>query len=131
MPHVTIEYTDNIEEASNIPLLLQKVNQSLIKHHDVIPIGGLRTRAIGLKHYLVADGTEDDAFVHLTLKLGSGRSDEEIEKVSTALFQAVKKHYAALFNERYLALSMEVYEFTRPTYKLNNIHQRYKAEEKT
>lgn len=126
MPHVTIEYTDNIKEASNIPLLLEKVNQSLLQHRDVIPIGGLRTRAIELKDYRIADGAEDDAFVHLTLKLGSGRSDEDIKKVCDGLFHTVKEHYANLFDKRYLALSMEIYEFTRTTYKHNNIHHRYK-----
>ncbi|WP_405096655.1 5-carboxymethyl-2-hydroxymuconate Delta-isomerase [Oceanobacillus sp. FSL H7-0719] len=127
MPHVTIEYTNNIKEESNIPFLLEKVNQSLLKHRDIIPVGGLRTRAVELKDYRIADGTEDDAFVHITLKLGSGRSDKDIKKVCDCLFDTVKEHYTVLFDHRYLALSLEVYEFTRPTYKKNNIHQRYKT----
>jgi len=126
MPHLIIEYTDNIKKASNIPLLLQKANDTLLVHKDVIPIGGLRTRAIELNDYRVADGTGDDAFVHLTLKLGSGRKEADIKRVGDALFKTVKDHLAHLFEKRYLALSMEIYEFSRPTYKQNNIHQRYK-----
>jgi 5-carboxymethyl-2-hydroxymuconate isomerase len=126
MPHVIVEYTKNIRNESNIPELLQKINQALLKHNDVIPIGGLRTRAIGLEDYVVADGAEDDAFVHLTLKLGKGRTEEEIKRIADDLFLVVKDHYAHIFEERYLALSLEIHEFTRPTYKANNIHLRYK-----
>ncbi|HLR79009.1 MAG TPA: 5-carboxymethyl-2-hydroxymuconate Delta-isomerase [Bacillota bacterium] len=125
MPHVIIEYTDNIKEEANISQLLKKVNEVLRSHHDLIPIGGLRTRAIQLTDYIVADGTEDDAFVHATLKLGKGRSEADLQKMSDDLFRVIKGHFSQLFARRYLALSLEVYEFQRPTYKQNNIHQRY------
>lgn len=126
MPHLVFEYTDNIKEESAIPSLLKKANDALLQHRDIIPIGGLRTRAIELKDYCIADGSEDDAFVHVILKLGSGRSEEDIKKLGDDLFQAVQDHFASLFEKRYLALSMEIHEFTRPTYKKNNIHLRYK-----
>lgn len=126
MPHLIIEYTDNIKEDANIPQLLKKANDSLLQHRDIIPIGGLRSRAIELHDYCVADGTEDDAFVHAILKLGSGRSEEQIKSVCDDLFATIKAHFSDIFAKRYLALSMEVYEFTRPTYKQNNIHLRYK-----
>lgn len=126
MPHVIIEYTDNLAEETDIGVLLKNVNTTLLTHKDVIPIGGLRTRAIALHDYCVADGTEDDAFVHVTIKLGAGRSEETIKKVCDDLFETIKKHFAPIFEQRYLALSMEIFEFTRATYKQNNIHVRYK-----
>ncbi|WP_138417610.1 5-carboxymethyl-2-hydroxymuconate Delta-isomerase [Aquibacillus sediminis] len=126
MPHLVIEFTDNIKTESNIPELLKKVNQTLLTHQDIIPIGGLRSRAIALQDYLVADGSEDDAFVHVTLKLGKGRTEEQKKVVCEDLFAVIKDHFADLFEKRYLALSMELYEFTNPTYKQNNIHHRYK-----
>ncbi|GIO22740.1 5-carboxymethyl-2-hydroxymuconate Delta-isomerase [Oceanobacillus sp. J11TS1] len=126
MPHLIIEYTDNLKEETNIPLLLEKVNNALLSHSNLIPIGGLRSRAIELKDYRVADGSEDDAFVHATLKLGSGRSEEAKKALCDDLFQAIKDHFADIYEKRYLALSLELFEFTAPTYKLNNIHTRYK-----
>lgn len=128
MPHVIIEYTDNLTAQANIPQLLKKTNETLLSHGNIIPIGGIRTRAIELTDYLVADGAEDDAFVHIILKLGGGRSEEAIQQVGDSLFEAVKEHFSHIFDKRYLALSMEINEFTRPTYKQNNIHLRYKKE---
>ncbi|MEI3606336.1 5-carboxymethyl-2-hydroxymuconate Delta-isomerase [Pseudogracilibacillus sp. SE30717A] len=125
MPHLIIEYTDNIKEEANIPNLLKKANNTLLMHKDIIPIGGLRTRAIGLTDYYIADGTEDDAFIHLTLKIGKGRCEEEIKNVGDDLFAVIREYFKDLFEKRYLAISMEIYEFSRPTYKQNNIHLRY------
>lgn len=126
MPHVIVEYTDNIKQEANIGSLLIKINESLIDSGGVFPIAGIRSRAIELKDYCIADGTEDDAFVHVALKVGGGRSEEELTAACDKLFDVVKEHFADLFEKRYLALSMEVEEFTRPTYKRNNIHKRYK-----
>ncbi|GGJ73656.1 5-carboxymethyl-2-hydroxymuconate Delta-isomerase [Virgibacillus salexigens] len=126
MPHLIIEYTNNLKEEADIPKLLRTVNNTLLEHQDIIPIGGLRSRAIELSDYLVADGTKDDAFVHVTLKLGKGRSEEEKQDLCDNLFKAIEQHFSIIYQNRYLALSMELYEFTSPTYKRNNIHPRYK-----
>lgn len=126
MAHFIIEYTDNIKREADIPGLLKKINGVLISHSDLFPIGGIRSRAHELSDYRVADGTEDDAFVHAILKIGSGRSEEDKKRVCDEIFNTIKSHFAALFASRYLALSMELVEFDRPTYKHNNIHDRYK-----
>ncbi|MGV3489310.1 MAG: 5-carboxymethyl-2-hydroxymuconate Delta-isomerase [Tuberibacillus sp.] len=126
MPHVIVEYTDNIKEEARIPELLKKVNDILISYSPVFPVGGIRSRAIELHDYCVADGTEDDAFVHAALKIGKGRSAADKKAVCDDLFEMMKAHFADLFDQRYLALSLELYEFQESTYKYNNIHHRYK-----
>ncbi|TLS36887.1 5-carboxymethyl-2-hydroxymuconate Delta-isomerase [Pseudalkalibacillus caeni] len=126
MPHITIEYTDNIKAEANIKNLLQKVNGVLIERGDTFPIGGIRSRAIELHDYCIADGEEDDAFVHASLKIGKGRTEEEKKEACEALFAVMKDHFAELFDKRYLALSLEISEFENKTYKHNNIHKRFK-----
>ena len=126
MPHFYIEYTNNIKAEGDIPSLLKKVNHTLLSHSNIIPIGGIRSRAIELTDYLVADDAEDDAFVHAILKVGKGRSKEEKQALCDDLFAVMQEHFAALYARRYLALSMELYEFQIPTYKQNNIHTRFK-----
>ena len=80
MPHLIYEYTDNLLPGADIPALLLKSNQVLIAQGGVLPIGGIRSRAIRLSEYCVADGTVDDAFVHAVLKIGAGRSEEVKKK---------------------------------------------------
>lgn len=131
MPHFILEYTDNLGPEADIKGLLAKVNEVLIAQGGVYPTGGIRSRAIKLTEYSVADGKADDAFVHGTLKIGAGRSEAVKKRTCDALFDMIKAHFAALFAKRNLALSMELYEFDEGgTYKHNNIHARFRKTEK-
>lgn len=132
MPHLIIEYTANLAERAQIPELLKNANRVLGSLQDdgspVFPMGAIRSRAIELEHYFVADGSADDAFVHATLKIGAGRSAKVKQAASTALFEMIKEHFATLYAERFLALSLELFEFGEEgTLKQNNIHARYAA----
>jgi 5-carboxymethyl-2-hydroxymuconate isomerase len=128
MPQFILEYTDNIKAEANIPALLKKVNETIIgQEGGVFPPGGTRSRAIELKDYRMADGDEDYAFVHATLKIGAGRSETQKKNLCDDLFEVLKAHFAAIFATRYMALSMELYEYDeRGTYKHNNVHARFK-----
>lgn len=128
MPHITVEYTDNIENEANIGDFLRKINESLISEGDAFSPGAIRSRAIKLTEYFVADGTgSDDAFVHVTMKIAPGRSEEVKKTACDHLFEMMQGHFNDLYVNRYLALSLELYEFGEGgTYKQNNIHDRYK-----
>jgi 5-carboxymethyl-2-hydroxymuconate isomerase len=127
MPHIVIEYTANLGAQARIPELLKTVNQTMIAQDGVFPIGGIRSRALRLDDYRMADGAADDAFVHVTLKIGSGRSEAVKKQICDALFDAVKVHFAQLYEQRYLALSLEIVEFSETgSYKHNNVHSRFK-----
>ncbi|MGM9922768.1 MAG: 5-carboxymethyl-2-hydroxymuconate Delta-isomerase [Bacillus sp. (in: firmicutes)] len=126
MPHVIVEYTDNLKADAKIPVLLKKINEALAARGNVFPVGGIRSRAVELHDYCIADGESDDAFVHVTLKIGAGRAETVKKAICDELFRLMKDHFAAIFAERYLALSMELVEFSESgTYKHNNIHTRY------
>ena len=127
MAHLILEYSANLRSEADIPALLRKANQVLIEQ-SVFPVGGIRSRAIALDDYCVADGSGDDAFVHATLKIGAGRSEAARQKTGDDLFAMLKTHFAALYARRYLALSLEIVEFSEQgTWKHNNIHARYRA----
>jgi len=127
MPHFIVEYTDNLAAEADIPGLLKKINEALVARADLFPVGGIRSRAIELRDYLVADGAGDDAFVHAVLKIGAGRSESDKRTVCETLFRVMSSHFAELYEKRYLALSMELIEFSEQgTFKQNNIHQRYR-----
>ncbi|MGI8316926.1 5-carboxymethyl-2-hydroxymuconate Delta-isomerase [Halobacillus mangrovi] len=126
MPHVIVEYTDNLTPHTDIQSLLKKISKVLVERGDTYPIGGIRVRAHKVIDYHIADGKEDDAFVHTTLKIGKGRSEETKQRTCEELFQVMKEHFSSIFEEKYLALSLELVEFQHKTYKHNNIHSRFK-----
>ena len=126
MPHFIAECTDNIREQADLPGLFAKVNEALAAT-GIFPIGGIRSRAHWLDTWQMADGRQDYAFVHMTLKIGAGRSLESREAVGEMLFALIKEHFAELMADRYLALSFELDEL-HPTlnYKQNNVHALFK-----
>ncbi len=127
MPHFVVEYTDNLKNETDIRLLLKKANEILMAQDGAFPIGGIRSRAIELKDYVMSDDEEDYAFVHASLKIGAGRPKEVVTKVCDELFAMMIDHFAELFEKRYLALSMEQGDFGEAgTYKKNNVHGRFK-----
>lgn len=127
MPHFILEYTDNLKAEGDIPGLLAKINGAIIAQGGAFPTGGIRSRAIALTDYCIADGRADDAFAHATFKIGAGRDEAAKKRVCDALFEVMKTHFAALYEKRYLALSLELVEFSEAgTYKHNNIHSRFR-----
>lgn len=127
MPHLVVEYTANLKSEGDIPSLLRKANGVLIDQGGVFPTGGIRSRAIEITDWCIADGEDDYAFVHVTLKIGAGREDTVKRRVTDALFEMIKAHFADLYAKRYLALSMELVEFSEGgTYKHNNLHAKFR-----
>lgn len=126
MPHFYAECTDNIREEANLPSLFSKVNSALAGS-GIFPLAGIRSRAIWLDTWQMADGKQDYAFVHMTLKIGAGRSLEDREKTAEMLFTLIKAHFADLMAERYLALSFTLEELDPVlNYKQNNVHALFK-----
>ena len=127
MPHLTLEYTDNIANP-RIPELLRKLNSMLLARPDIFPVGGIRARAYRLSEYALADSSEaTDAFVHLSLKIGAGRSEEVKKETGDQLFAVLTEHFADAYAQHGLMLSAEIGEFSEAgTWKKNNIHARYK-----
>jgi len=126
MPHFIVECTENIREQADLPGLFARVNEALAAT-GIFPLGGIRSRAHWVDTWQMADGRHDYAFVHMTLKIGAGRSLESRQQVGEMLFALIKDHFAGLMAARYLALSFELDEL-HPTlnYKQNNVHALFK-----
>lgn len=122
MPHFYAECTSNIRQQADLPALFARVNQALADT-SIFPLAGIRSRAIWLDTWQMADGKQDYAFVHMTLKIGHGRSEESRQQVAEMLFSLIKDHFAALMASRYLAISFTLEEL-HPllNYKQNNVH---------
>ena len=128
MPHFIAEYSGNLEGEADFPALFATVHQ-VLGDSGVFPLGGIRSRAIRHDTYRIADGAHDYAFVHMTLKVGSGRDLETRKKVATDLFEAIKAHFAPLQDQRLLAVSFEMTELDPDlNFKHNNIHAFLKGE---
>ncbi len=123
MPHFIIEYSSNLDDEIKIQKLLSTLHDAALET-GVFPLGGIRFRAIRCEKYLIADGDPENAFVHMTLKLGHGRDIETRKKVGELIFGALKDYFKPLFAKRPLGISFELVELSQDlNFKENNIHK--------
>ena len=127
MAHVTVEWTDNLDGAFDLPDLMSLIAAEMRDRSDgAFPVGGIRVRAIRLTDYVIADGQEpDDAFINIDVKMGVGRDAAFKRVFFDQLFAAVTASLGDLFDRRPLALSLYVEEAAG--WKHNTIHRRLAA----
>jgi 5-carboxymethyl-2-hydroxymuconate isomerase len=121
--HIVIEYSAGLRGRLDVPAFLAVVHQAALAT-GVFPIGGIRTRAYEAEHYVIADGHPDNAFIHLSLKVGHGRDLETRKRAGEAIFEAACRHLAPLFEALPLGISLEMQEIDPVvTFKKNNLHE--------
>jgi 5-carboxymethyl-2-hydroxymuconate isomerase len=130
MPHLIIEYSANVESDLFLDAMIEKLH-GITAGIEAFPLAGLRTRAEKRDHYRIADGHPDNSFVHLTLKIGSGRPLDVRESAGEKIFNSLVEYLAPVSAERPLAISFEIQELAEHTsYKAGNIRD-YMARRKT
>ena len=126
MAHIVIEYSAGLRDRLALPELLSAVHQAALET-GVFPIGGLRTRAYEAQHYVIADGHPDNAFVHLSLKVGHGRDVDTRKRACETIFEAACRQLAPIYEAQPLAISLEMQEIDPVlTFKKNNLHEQVK-----
>ena len=109
MPHFILEHSANLDDELNLSGLFATLTETAVAT-GVFPLAGIRCRAHRCEHYHLADGNPDFGFVHLQIKLGAGRTDQEKQGAAEAIFQALKDHLQPLYEQQGLAISFEMTE---------------------
>ena len=122
MPHVLIEHSSNLSSRVDLGDLTRIIHQTAL-NTGVFPEGGIRTRCIPRENYMIADGHADNAFIHLVLRIRSGRDIETRQRAASAVFEALCDFLADDMSAHPLGISLEVQEIVPQTsYKSNNLH---------
>lgn len=133
MPHLTIEYTANLEALTDIGALCTRLAATLVALRDdgtgediaagpLFPVAGTRVMARPARHFAVADGQPDRAFIYLKLRITPGRSQALIKRAGDALLASASTHLEALFAQQAFGLTLHIDE-GQPVYegKRNNL----------
>ena len=107
MPHLTLEYTDNIDV--NIEPLLARLHEEVVAT-GAINLKGIKSRAINHTQYRIADGDPDYAFVHVGLLIRGGRPLETQKDATQRVMKVLKETFGHLFETRKLSLTVDLKE---------------------
>ena len=107
MPHLTLEYTDNLD--FEVQPLLARLHEQVVAT-GAINLKGIKSRAVRHTEYRMADGDPQYAFVHVGLLIREGRP-LEIQKEATRRVMAVlKETFGHRFEKEFLSLSVDIKE---------------------
>lgn len=127
MPHFTIEYSSNLDGRLDMARLCEAVHDALT-HCGLFELGAIRVRAIRSGDYAIADRLPQNAFVDMSLRMGTGRTANDRERVGAEIFETVSHLLQPLLAEPYFALSLEVREIDPVlSWKRNAMHPRLRA----
>ena len=103
MPHLTLEYSDNVQAEQEWPELF------LALHCILADVGGIRlenckSRAYAAHNYLIGAGDNNAGFVHLDIRFVEGRSPEAIDSMG----QELLKHLLSWFDVSQKSLDLQI-----------------------
>lgn len=127
MPHLTIDYTANLEATADMPGLCQRLCSVLTTLKDdaggpLFPVAGTRVMARPAPAFAVADGQPDRAFIFILARITAGRNAGTKQRAGDALMAAAHAHLAPVFDTQALGLTLHIDEGA-PVYegKQNNM----------
>lgn len=93
MPHLILELSDNMVEAS------EKISKALADCQDLLVkelptnLTSCKSRFIKYQGYVLGNGDVNNAFVHLTVKVLKGRSSDLLAATSIKLRELLVSHF--------------------------------------
>lgn len=127
MPHLTIEYSANLDARADLDALCAALLETVLET-GLFEVGAVRVRALRADHYAIADRLPENAFVDLSFRIGKGRSADEKKRAGEAIFATASSLLAPLFETPHFALSLEIREIDAElSWKKNAIHPRLRG----
>ncbi len=107
MPHISIDYSSNLERDVDIAALCDALRRAAIETGE-FPVAGVRVRAFAASHVSIADGNPDHGYIDISVRLRGGRDLPTRERATAHIFAAAEGFLAPVIARRSLALSLEM-----------------------
>lgn len=127
MPHLTIEYSANLDGKADMAGLCRSLHAAILAT-GLFELGAIRVRAVRCVDYAVADLLPENAFADLRMRIGAGRNAADKARAGEMIFAAATAYFASLFQTPHFALTLDISELDPVlSWKKNAIHPRLRA----
>jgi 5-carboxymethyl-2-hydroxymuconate isomerase len=107
MPHLTLEYSSNLEFETQP--LLARLHSELVAT-GAVSLKAIKSRAVRRTEYRIADGNPDYAFVAVSLLILEGRPPEVQREFAKRVMAVLKETFGDRFENGHLSLSVDIKE---------------------
>jgi 5-carboxymethyl-2-hydroxymuconate isomerase len=115
MPHLTLEYSDNLPAGLDLRSILGRLHR-VVASEPVFALPEVKSRAVPHGVFLVGGGAPEAIFVHLTVAILDGRDLELRQRLSRQLLGALREEFSMAYAERPCDLTVEIREMERASY---------------
>ena len=127
MPHVTIEYSSNLDTVIDMAAFCKGVKRAMMQS-GLFELGAVRVRALRCESFAIADELAQNAFLDVSVRIGTGRNLGEKKKLGENLFTEMSDALAKQFAWPHFALSLEIREIdSELSWKKNSMHARLRG----
>ena len=121
MPHFILEYSDNLLEEVDHRQLFRHLHRLLVENGP-FKLSDIKSRAVAHKNYFVSDGSDANAFVHLTLSIFKGRELDVQQRVGNQLLVFLQNEFARSYAALKCSITVQIKEINTDTYfKTSNL----------
>ena len=115
MPHLRLEYSQNVTLPADNYLLLHRLHATLAKIGE-IRIENFKSRVYVAERYFIGSGEDRDGFVHLDIRFLEGRSDEVRQRIGKEAVRILVERCQPLNPTLDLQVTAEVRDIVRACY---------------
>ncbi len=121
MPHLILEYSDNLLEDIDHRRIFRNLHQLLVENGP-FKLPDIKSRAAVQGEFYVSDGNEANAFVHLTLSIFKGRKLDIQQQVGNKFLAYLEHEFACSNAALKCSITVEIREINTNTYfKTSNL----------
>ena len=116
MPHVKLEYTENVQWKNHIQDIFPELQTVLTQHAKVNP-KNCKSRGTELKDFYCTDKNRSGGFIHLEISLLSGRTNEVKTNIGKECSRIVQSF---IENRAEIQVSVELRDMDQNSYFTTN-----------
>ena len=118
MPHISLEYSENIQTIINSDFFDQL--QSVVIQAAKVKPENCKSRSIKIKSFHIGSKIKNEGFVHLKIKLLEGRTKKIKKQIAQESLKILKLHFNNTIDHN-IQYSIEIQEMKLENYFASNI----------
>jgi 5-carboxymethyl-2-hydroxymuconate isomerase len=115
MPHLTLEYSDNLPAPVDFGALFARLHETLVEIGS-FRLADLKSRAVPHPCFRAGAGSPESVFVHLTVAIFAGRAPAQQQEIGERLLAILKAAFGQTWTERPCDFTVELREMRREGY---------------
>jgi 5-carboxymethyl-2-hydroxymuconate isomerase len=115
MPHLTLEYSDNLPAPVDFDALFARLHEALVEIGSFRP-ADLKSRAVPHSRFRIGAGSPENVFVHLTVAIFAGRPPAQQQEIGERLLAILKAAFEQAWAGRPCDITVELREMRREGY---------------